>query len=136
MSSAFDRLPPDVKALGSYVNDALTALRETMDEGTKRNAREALDRYETLNQALIKERKRADRMEEALQTGAKLNPYGELDFPRSGYDRLNDDAGPRSERGPARPPCFISPYRLFARHSREAPAKSSISAVLAYKAAA
>ena len=64
-----------MKALGSYVNDALTALRETMDEGTKRNARENLDRYETLNQALIKERKRAERMEEALQTGAKLNPF-------------------------------------------------------------
>jgi HK97 family phage major capsid protein len=85
--SLFDRLPPEMKALGVHVADAIQTLQQTLDEGTKRNARDALDRYEDLNSKLIAERKRSDRVEEALRTGARLDQYGEPSYPRAGYDR-------------------------------------------------
>src|ERR1700694_5025871 len=85
--SVFDRLPPEMKALGAHVTDAIKALQDTLDEGTRRNAREALDRYEDLNQKLIAERKRADQMERALKTGAKLDQYGDPSFAGAGYGR-------------------------------------------------
>src|SRR4029077_1256023 len=67
--------------------NALTAVRETMAQDTARNASAFLDRIEDLNQKLIAERKRADRHEEALKTGARLDQYGEPSYPRAGYDR-------------------------------------------------
>ena len=78
------------KALGAHVTEAITTLQTTLDEGTRRNTRDFLDKYEDLNQKLISERKRADRMEEALRTGARLGPDGEPNFASAGYDRSNN----------------------------------------------
>jgi HK97 family phage major capsid protein len=77
----------DAERATREVKDAIVALSETLDEGTRRNAQDALSRYEDLNAKLIAERKRADRMEEALKTGAKLDQYGEPSFARAGYGR-------------------------------------------------
>ena len=75
--SIFDRLPSDQKALGALCSEAIKQLQDTLDEGTRQNTRDFLDKYEDLNQKLIAERKRADRHEEALKTGARLDQYGE-----------------------------------------------------------
>ena len=85
--SMFDRLPQDQKALGALCSEAIKQLQDTLDEGTRRNTRDFLDKYEDLNQKLIAEKKRADRHEEALRTGARVDQYGEPSYPRAGYDR-------------------------------------------------
>ena len=74
--SMFDRLPQDQKALGALCSEAIKQLQDTLDEGTRRNTRDFLDKCEDLNTKLIAERKRADRMEE----GARLDQYGEPSF--------------------------------------------------------
>jgi HK97 family phage major capsid protein len=84
----FDKRDPS--EIAAEVKSALVTLQETLDEGTRRNARDFLDKVEDLNTKLIAERKRADRMEEALRTGAKLDKYGEPSWPLTGYGR--DDA--------------------------------------------
>jgi hypothetical protein len=85
--SMFDRLPQEHKALGALCAEAIKQLQDTLDEGTRRNTRDFLDKYEDLNTKLIAERKRADRMEEALRTGARLDQYNEPSFALAGYDR-------------------------------------------------
>lgn len=48
----------DVERTAREVKDAIISLRDSLDEGTRRNAQDALSRYEDLNQKLIVERKR------------------------------------------------------------------------------
>ena len=72
--SMFNRLPQDQKALGALCSEAIKQLQDTLDEGTRRNTRDFLDTIEDLNQKLIAERKRADRMEEALQNWRSPRP--------------------------------------------------------------
>jgi HK97 family phage major capsid protein len=85
--SIFDRLPSEQKALGALCSEAIKQLQDTLDEGTRRNTRDFLDKYEDLNQKLIAEKKRADRHEEALRTGARLDQYNEPSYPLAGFDR-------------------------------------------------
>lgn len=88
--SMFDRLPQDQKALGALCSQAIKQLQDTLDEGTRRNTREVLDKVEDLNTKLISERAARKRMEEAMRTGAKIGPDGEIDYSRTGWGTDDD----------------------------------------------
>jgi hypothetical protein len=94
----FDRAsdaPVDVERLARDVHNALTSLRESIDnksEDTEHNSRKVLEEYEQhvaqpRARAVALDRKRLDALEKAVSTGAPLDQYGEPNWALSGYGR-------------------------------------------------
>ena len=94
----FDRAsdaPVDVERLARDVHNALTSLRESIDnksEDTELNSRKVLAEYKSAvaqprARAVALDRKRLDALEKAVSTGAPLDQYGEPNWALSGYGR-------------------------------------------------
>lgn len=94
----FDRAsdaPVDVERLARDVHNALTSLREFIDnksEDTEHNSRKVLAEYKSAvaqprARAVALDRKRLDALEKAVSTGAPLDQYGDPNWALSGYGR-------------------------------------------------
>ena len=98
----FDRAsdaPVDVERLARDVHNALTSLRESIDnksEDTEHNSRKVLADYETAVAAprareLAALRRDVDALSKSVSTGAPLDKYGDANWALSGHSRDNPE---------------------------------------------